>query len=67
MTEAVRIMTSIGFKKLNLKRTYASVFSKNKASARVLEKNKYKFEGLMKNYHMKDGKLIDALLYAKVK
>ena len=60
-------MTDFGFRKMKLKRIYATVFTKNKVSVRVLEKNKYKFEGLMKKYHLKNGELIDAILYAKTK
>ena len=67
MTKAVKLVTNFGFNKLKLRRIYANVFSVNRASAKVLEKNEYKLEGKMKNYHIKDEKLIDALLYAKSK
>jgi [ribosomal protein S5]-alanine N-acetyltransferase len=67
MTEAVKLVTDFGFKKLKLKRIYATVFTKNKVSVHILKKNGYKFEGLMKNYHMKGGKMIDALMYAKTR
>ncbi|MFH0868271.1 MAG: GNAT family protein [Candidatus Woesearchaeota archaeon] len=67
VTEAVKLVTNFGFKKLHLKRIYATVFLKNKASARVLEKNGYKREGIMRKFHLKDGKFLDAILYAKVK
>ena len=67
MTEAVRLVTNFAFKNLKLKRVYAPVFIKNKASARVLEKNGYKREGILRKHYMKDGKIIDAMLYAKVR
>lgn len=67
MTHAVGLVTSFGFKKLKLRRIYAHIFLKNKASARVLEKNNYKKEGLMRNYYLKDGKLLDAISYAKTR
>ena len=67
MTEAVKLVTNFGFKKLKLKRIYAYVFSKNKASIKVLEKNAYKREGLLKKYYMKNGKLYDTYIYAKTK
>jgi len=67
MTQAVGLVTDFGFKKLKLRRIYAHIFLKNKASARVLEKNRYKKEGLMKNYYFKNGKLLDAISYAKTK
>ena len=67
MTEAVRLATNFAFKNLKLKRVYAPVFYKNRASARVLEKNGYKREGILRKHYMKDGKMIDVRLYAKVK
>jgi len=67
VSEALKHVSNFGFKNLKLKRIYAPIFVANKRSRRVLEKNKYKFEGKMKNYYMKDGKLIDCLLYAKTK
>ena len=66
-TEAVKIVTNFLFNKLKLRRVYAYVFTKNKTSARVLEKNGYKFEGLLRKHANKDGRLIDSLLYAKVR
>ena len=36
----------------------------NPASARVLEKAGFVFEGRLKNNVIKDGKLLDSLLYA---
>lgn len=65
--EAVKIVTNFGFNKLKLRRVYAYAFTKNKTSARVLEKNGYKFEGLLRKHANKDGRLIDSLLYAKVR
>ena len=67
MTKAVKLMTDFGFKKLKLKRVYATVFPKNKASVRILEKSNYKLEGLMSKHHKKNGKYFDALLYARIK
>ena len=67
MTEAARLATKFGFDNLKLRRVSAYVFLKNNASARVLEKNGYRKEGLLRKYHLKDGKYIDAMLYAKVR
>ncbi len=67
MTEAVSQVTNYGLKRLKLKRITAHVFKGNKASARVLEKNGYKVEGILRKHHVKDGKFIDALLFAKVR
>jgi ribosomal-protein-alanine N-acetyltransferase len=43
----------------------AEVFANNPASARVLEKAGFTFEGCLKNDVLKDGKLLDSLLYAR--
>lgn len=67
MTGAVRLVCSFGFRRLKLRRIYAHVFVKNRASARVLEKAGFSLEGLMRKLHKKDGKFVDALTYAKVK
>ena len=67
ITKAVRLVTNFAFRNLKLNRIYAPIFIKNRASARVLEKNGYKREKILRSYHIKDGKAIDALFYAKVK
>ncbi|MBI2542312.1 GNAT family N-acetyltransferase [Candidatus Woesearchaeota archaeon] len=67
MSEALRLATDFGFKKLRLRRVYAIVFCRNMASARILKKNNYKLEGVMKKYTLKDGKLIDVMIFAKIK
>jgi RimJ/RimL family protein N-acetyltransferase len=41
------------------------VFANNPASARVLEKAGFTFEGRLKNNVMKDGQVLDSLLYAE--
>lgn len=66
-TEISRSVTNFGFKKLKLKRIYATVFKGNKASARILEKNGYRLEGTLRKYRMKEGKLLDVWMYAKVR
>jgi len=67
MTEAIGLIEKVAFKDLKLKRVTAHVFSFNKGSAKVLEKNGYQLEGTMKKDVKKDGKYIDVLLYSKVK
>lgn len=67
ISEAIRLVSDFGFNKLKLKRIQALVFPQNKASSRVLEKNGYKLEGVLKKYAMKDGKVLNDLLYAKTK
>jgi RimJ/RimL family protein N-acetyltransferase len=66
-TEAVAAATEWAFKHFDLDRIYAHVFEWNPASARVLEKAGYELEGRMRKSVVKDGQLIDALLYARVR
>ena len=67
MTQAVKLVTKFGFEKLKLRRIYAYIFSFNKSSVRVLEKNGYKSEGILRKNSKKDNKLLDGYLLAKVK
>ncbi len=67
MTQAVKLITKFGFEKLKLRRIYAYVFFFNKTSMRVLEKAGYKFEGILRKNVIKDSKLIDDYLFAKVR
>jgi len=67
MTVTVKLVTKFGFNRLKLKRIYATVFPFNKASMQVLKNNNYKFEGVLRKYHKKDNKLLDAHFFAKVK
>jgi RimJ/RimL family protein N-acetyltransferase len=67
MTEAVTVVTDFCFENFPLRRICAEVFSNNPASARVLEKAGFTFEGSLKNNVLKDGELLDSLLYARTK
>ncbi|MEM1062708.1 MAG: GNAT family protein [Planctomycetota bacterium] len=48
-------------------RVTATTFATNHASARVLEKNGFAREGLMRKYHRKRGHYLDAVLYALIR
>jgi RimJ/RimL family protein N-acetyltransferase len=67
MTEAVAVFTDFCFKNFQLRRIYAEPFGNNPGSARVLEKAGFTFEGRLKNNVLKDGKVLDSLLYARTK
>ena len=67
MTDVVRPAVEFAFAQWKLVRIFASVFDSNTASARVLEKNGFEFEGLLRKHHIKNGQSIDARLYALVK
>ena len=59
-------MTAMGFRDLELEKISASVYVNNKASARVLEKNEFRLEGVKKAQYLFEGQRVDALLYAKI-
>lgn len=67
MTEAVAAFTDFCFEMFQLRRIHAEPVANNPASARVLEKAGFTFEGRLKNNVLKDGKLLDSLLYARTK
>jgi len=67
ITQAVKRITQFGFLKLKLRRIYVTSFLANKASVRVLEKAGFEFEGKLRKLYKKDGKFLDALMYAKVR
>jgi RimJ/RimL family protein N-acetyltransferase len=67
MPEAVKLVTEYAFKKLDFIRIQASVYSKNPASMRVLEKAGYIKEGIMRNAVIKQGVIMDEHLYAILK
>ena len=67
MPEAVRLVTAYAFSQLDFIRLQASVYSKNPASMRVLEKAGYTKEGIMRNAVIKGGEVMDEHLYAILK
>jgi ribosomal-protein-alanine N-acetyltransferase len=66
-TEAAKLVTEYGFKKLKLKRITGMCRTFNKASARVLEKAGYRLEGILKKNKFKNGKYLDDMLWANVR
>jgi ribosomal-protein-alanine N-acetyltransferase len=67
MPEAVKLVTNYAFTQLDFIRLQASVYSKNPASMRVLEKAGYQKEGVMLNAVIKNGIIMDEHLYAILK
>jgi RimJ/RimL family protein N-acetyltransferase len=65
MTEAVANVTDFYFQNFPLRRISAEVFANNPASPRVLEKTGFLLEGRLKNNVIKDGEVLDTLLYAR--
>lgn len=67
MTKIVKEMVRYSFKKLQLVRVYGYVFPFNKASARVLEKAGFQYEGTLRKRSIKNGKYLDDMVYAIVR
>lgn len=63
-TQATVALTHYAFDVLELLRVYAYVFETNQASARVLEKAGFQFEGRMRAHAVKHDKVLDTLMYA---
>jgi RimJ/RimL family protein N-acetyltransferase len=63
-TAAVRAITTRAFEQTDLYRLYGCVFAWNPASMRVLEKSGYRREGVLVRSAVKDGILIDRVIYA---
>ncbi|MBI4503210.1 MAG: GNAT family N-acetyltransferase [Gemmatimonadetes bacterium] len=65
-TEAVRAVTSYAIDQHQLTRVYAVPYEWNLGSCRVLEKAGYQLEGRMRRSAIKDGRVVDQFLYARV-
>jgi len=65
MTAALQAVTAHAFREHpELRRIWAVPFAWNPASMRVLEKAGYRAEGRMRESAVKDGKIVDQMLYA---
>lgn len=67
MTAAVGKACEQAVARWNLVRITAHVFEANIASARVLEKNGFQYEGLLRKHHLKDGRFLNSRLFALVR
>lgn len=67
MTAVVGVACRYAFRQWNLVRITAHVFEFNLASARVLEKNGFEFEGLLRKHYLKDGQFLNSPLFALVR
>jgi [ribosomal protein S5]-alanine N-acetyltransferase len=66
-TAAVRALSAHAFAAHAFERLQASVFAWNAASARVLEKAGYTLEARLRHSIVKDGRIADGLLYARLR
>lgn len=67
MTEAVNLILKFGFEKLKLHRIQSSLFEKNIASKKVLEKCGFRSEGVFRETRFRYGKWHDELRYGILK
>ena len=67
MTEALKRVVKFSFSSLKLRRLYSYTFVFNKESQRVLTKSGFKKEGLLIKQAKKGSKLIDEIIFAKLK
>jgi len=67
MTEAVARFSDHAFASLGLVRVYAEPYANKAGSLRVLEKADFVLEGRLRSSVIKDGKIGDQFLYAKIR
>ena len=65
-SRSVDALSEWGFEHFSLLRIFAYVFSANPASMRVLEKAGFKREATMRQAIVKNGKVMDQMLYARL-
>jgi ribosomal-protein-alanine N-acetyltransferase len=66
-TAAVRAVTEHALGTHALHRVFALPFAHNRASARVLEKAGFTLEGVLRSSAIKEGRVLDQLLYARIR
>lgn len=66
-TSAVKQTCQYLFEKTDIIRIYAEPFACNTASCRVLEKSGFILEGTLRSNAVKNGKILDMKMYAKIK
>lgn len=67
MTEAVKQICEYVFDKSDIIRIYAEPFAHNIASCRVLEKAGFQYEGTLRSNAVKNGKVVDMKMYARLR
>lgn len=67
MVMAVTALVDYAFTTLGLNRVYAEPYTSNPASARVLEKAGFECEGILRASVLKNGKVLDQAMYARIR
>ncbi|KAK2951027.1 putative Protein N-acetyltransferase, RimJ/RimL family [Blattamonas nauphoetae] len=66
MARAISLFVPFAFREFSLLRVEALVFANNTSSARVLEKAGFQKEGVLRKHCVKNGIIMDGILFAKV-
>lgn len=66
-SSAVAQMCRYLFQQTDIIRIFAEPFADNAASCRILEKNGFVFEGVLRSHAVKNGRVIDMKLYSLLK
>ncbi len=66
MTKIIRSFSRYVLKKYKIQRIFACVFPFNKASARVLRKSGFQFEGRLRKNYRAGKKYLDILMFSKI-
>ena len=66
-TEALNLILRFAFRDLKLHKIYARVFKENRASMKVLEKNGFKREGILRKEIYKYGRWVDEYYFGLLK
>lgn len=67
MTEIVKQACQYVFENSDIIRIYAEPFAHNIASCRVLEKAGFQYEGTLRSNAVKNGKVVDMKMYARLR
>ena len=66
-TEAVRQICDYIYRNTDIIRIFAEPFAYNTASCRVLEKAGFQLEGLIRSNAVKNGRILDMKMYARIR
>ena len=66
MTEALNAVAEYSFREFVLTRIYAVPFAGNISSCRVLEKAGFVLEGILRRSAIKNGVVVDQLMYSRI-
>jgi ribosomal-protein-alanine N-acetyltransferase len=67
MTKAINKIVDFGLNKIGLVRVQAHTAKRNKSSIKLLERCKFKSEGLLRKFELLGGEHVDYFIYALVK